>query len=146
MQSYESNVLDERFMGLKKKIHFLEGVPAFEKIKEFSIVSNEEEAPFIWLRASCSSQLAFIMIDPFLIFSEYRPEISDEDVKLLEIESEEDVFIFSIVNICGDGSKKITTNLVSPVIINWKKQLGKQVILKNHLKYSVQYRIDNLEG
>jgi flagellar assembly factor FliW len=123
-------------------ITFAEGLPAFEMVKEFRLVSNEEEAPFIWLQAAHTPNLSFITIDPFLVYPEYRPDISDNDVKLLQIEDEEDALILSIVNIHKDNKQGITANLVSPIVINWKKHLGKQVILQNHLNYSVKYRID----
>jgi flagellar assembly factor FliW len=126
----------------KKAIFFPDGLPAFETIHEFEIISNSEEAPFLWLQAINNPNLAFITIDPFIVHPKYRPDISDADVKALKIENEEDVLIMSIVNIHSTQDQGITANLVSPVVINHAEGLGKQVILKNHLKYKVKHRID----
>jgi len=129
-----------RNLGL---IQFPEGIPAFETTKEFILIVNEEEAPFLWLQAKNNPELAFITIDPFLVNSDYRPDISENDVHLLDITNEEEVFLLSIVNIHNSGQLGITTNLVSPIVINKRARLGKQVILQNHLDYSVKYRIDD---
>jgi flagellar assembly factor FliW len=145
MQSEKIDVLDEATKQHHKSIFFPDGLPAFESVREFVIISNEEEAPFIWLQAVSTPNLAFVTIDPFLVYPEYRPDIGDDDVKKLKIENEEDVLILGIVNISNDPAEGITTNLVGPVVINWKMRLGKQVVLQNHGKYSVRYRIDNLE-
>jgi|SaaInlStandDraft_3_1057020.scaffolds.fasta_scaffold21467_2 flagellar assembly factor FliW len=128
-----------------KVVNFFEGLPAFEEVKEFVILSNEEEAPFLWLQSVKNPNLAFITIDPFLIMPEYRPDIADEDVEALQIESEEDVLMLSIVTISNDPDEGVTANLVGPVVINWKKRLGKQAVIKNHQDYTVKFRIDNLD-
>ena len=144
MEPTQSQILDSTALQDKKAVHFPEGLPAFEMVKEFVLISNEEEAPFLWLQASAVPDLAFITIDPFLICPSYRPDICDEDVRLLKILKEEDVFILSVVNINQKPEDGITTNLVSPIVINGEEQLGKQVILQNHRDYSVKYRIDSL--
>lgn len=146
MDSQETPQIDERVERLNGVISFPEGLPAFEQIKEFRIVSNEEEAPFLWLQAVGMPELAFITIDPFLVYPEYRPDIPDSDVKELGIEKPDDVFMLSIVNIRHNPDSEVTANLVSPVVINTQECVGKQVILQNHLQYSVRYRIDQAEG
>jgi len=124
-----------------KTIFFPEGLPAFETQKEFVLIQNEEEAPFLWLQSKNNSKLAFITIDPFVIHKNYLPDIPEEDVKFLKITDQDDVLILSIVNIRNNQNLDITANILSPVIINWKERIGKQVILKNHQQYSVKYPI-----
>lgn len=145
MQSLEPNMLMEgETLQDNKIIRFPEGLPAFEKVTEFVLIANEEEHPFLWLQAVSVPNLAFITIDPFMINTDYRPDICDEDVAHLELDSPEDAYVLSIVNINNeeegdDGS--ITANLVGPIVINVKKKIGKQVILQNHLDYSVRFEI-----
>ena len=122
-------------------ILFPEGLPAFEKQRHFVLISNEEEAPFLWLQSQSNQNLSFITIDPFLIHTNYRPDVSEEDIKYLKIDKQEDVAVISIVNIRNNNEMGVTANLLSPILINWKERLGKQVILQNHQKYSVRYPI-----
>jgi len=129
----------------EKIIHFSAGLPGFENVRDFCVISNEEEAPFLWLQSTTVPNLAFITVDPFLIFPEYRPNIGDEDVESLHIEREEDVLMLSIVNISQDPEEGTTANLVGPIVINWSTKIGKQIILQNHQDFSVKYRIDQLD-
>lgn len=125
----------------KKIIHFPEGLPAFEDIHDFVLINNKEEEPFLWLQSVNLPELAFITIDPFLICPNYSPDIADEDLGSLEIQQQEDVFVLSIVNMKHYQEQVITANLVGLIVINWKKKLGKQVIIQNHQDYAVKHAI-----
>ncbi|SCA64373.1 Flagellar assembly factor FliW [Chlamydiales bacterium SCGC AB-751-O23] len=130
--------------GLKsdKVVHFSEGLPAFEEVKDFVLINNKEEAPFLWIQAVSMPELAFVAIDPFLICPDYRPEITETDLKSLKVNKKEDVLILSIVNMKDHKAKCITTNLVGVILINWKEKLGKQAIIKNHQSYSIKYAVN----
>ncbi len=141
MKPIEADAIVKSSKNHQKSIFFAEGLPAFETHNHFLLIWNEEEAPFIWLQSQSSAQLAFITIDPFLINSDYLPDIPDEDVEALKIADQKDVFILSIVNIRNNPKLVVTANLLSPIVINWKEQLGKQVILNNHQLYSVRHPI-----
>ena len=86
--------------------------------------------------------LAFVTIDPFLIYPDYQADLSDADVEVLQLRSAEEAFLLSVVNIRHNTGEGITANLVSPIVINHVKLIAKQVILKNHTDYSVRFRID----
>lgn len=144
MQSLKEQLEEDKdsFINSDKTLHFPEGLPAFESVKDWVLIFNEEEAPFLWLQAVSVPNLAFVTIDPFLISPSYRPDVCDEDVSVLELEDPKDAFVLSIVNIHNSDGQGITANLVGPIVINTKKLIGKQCILKNHLQYSVRFRID----
>lgn len=142
MQSLQTVQDEDRILQHKKSLYFPHGLPAFEDIKEFVIIANEEESPFMWLQAVSNPNLSFIVVDPFLISPEYRPDICDADVETLELEDPSHAFVLSIVNVRNSETQGITINLVGPIVINWKKQIGKQVILQNHLKYSVRHPVE----
>ena len=141
MQTAPQNVLDKLQPKHKKNIFFPYGLPAFEKMTNFILIWNENEAPFLWLQSTQDSNLSFITVDPFLVTDNYIPEIAEEDVKLLNIKNEKDVFLLSIINIKNNHQLDITANLLSPIVINWQKQTAKQVILKNHNLYSIKHSI-----
>lgn len=143
MQSLQPNVINEdQVLQHRKKITFPEGLPAFEQVKDFVLIANEEEAPFLWLQAVSSPNLAFIVVDPFLVNPDYRPDICDDDVDFLKLTDPNDALVLAIVNIHNSNGDGITANLVGPIVVNTKERTGKQVILQNHLKYSVRHRID----
>jgi flagellar assembly factor FliW len=145
VQYLESNtVLEGKTLKSDKSIQFPEGLPAFEDVRDYVLISNEEEHPFLWLQAVKTPNLAFVMVDPFMLLSDYQPDICEDDVRFLKINKPEDCIVLSIVNVHNSDGKGITTNLVGPIIINAKEQIGKQIILQNHLSYSVRFPITDL--
>lgn len=132
----EINIAEEKI------IHFQEGIPAFEDEKEFVIILNEDkENPFHWLQSVKNSELSFVILNPFEIFSDYDILLPETAINKLNIEKEEDVIIYSMV-VVPEDMIKMTTNLLGPIVINTKEMLGKQVILDDE-RYSTKHFIFN---
>jgi flagellar assembly factor FliW len=116
-------------------IHFPKGIPGFEDEKEFIVVlTGDIEFPFSYLQSVKSNDLAFIVTDPFLFLTEYDFELSDEDadyIGITNVEQVDDIAIYSIVTIPEDVDQT-TINISAPIVINLKKKLGKQVLLKEY--------------
>lgn len=125
-----------------KIIRFPEGIPGFEDEREFIIINtDDEENPFQWLQSINSPDLAFVITNPFRIFPDYDIVIPKIVQNKLEIEDEKDVAIYSIVVVPKD-LKKMTINLLGPIIINVRRMIGKQVIMEDS-RYSTKHYIFN---
>jgi flagellar assembly factor FliW len=128
-------------------IYFEKGLPGFEGTKRYAIIDSgsgksgeeEEESPFKWMQCCDQPQIAFAVANPFMIKKDYDFEISDENVKSLDIRNAEDVAVYAIVNIPEDISK-MSINLKAPVIINARNRRGEQIILDTG-KYNVRHYI-----
>lgn len=127
----------------KQQIIFKEGLFGFEDLHSFFLLDANEDVPFYWLQSEKINQISFLMLDPNVLL-EYELDISDEDSKDLELESKDDILVFTIVTMY-DNPKRITANLLGPVIINRKKRIGKQIISNND-NYSVKYPLFKQEG
>lgn len=114
----------------KQLVTFPEGLLGFEKFTEFALIDSEYE-PFIWLQSTEESGLAFLMVDPFLICSEYEADIDDSSLKNIGVESAEDIIIMTLVTIPKDGSA-ITANFLGPIVINKKNRKCLQVVLNDN--------------
>lgn len=123
-----SDVLGEIDVNEDAVIRFEDGIPGFEDEKEFIVLELEENEPFVWLISVKTPYLAFMMIDPFKMFSDYEVELPQTALQKLKIEKAEDVTVYTIVVLAEDISES-TTNLQGPVVLNAKAGLGKQVIL-----------------
>ena len=124
----------------EKIIAFPEGLPGFEEEKEFIIINNDdEENPFCWLQSVNNPDLAFVIVNPFLIFSDYSVDISETVQEKLKIKDEKDVAVYSIV-VVPEDLKKMTANLLGPIVINIRERLGKQVILDDP-RYTTKHYI-----
>ena len=122
--------------GVKTILQFPNGLLGFENIKRFELISLEEEHPFSWLRAEEDPTIAFLVIPPFPFFPEYQPDIPTDDVRALGLETPQDALVYNIVTL--RGQQRATVNLKGPLVMNRHSLLGKQVVLSNAMKYSVQ--------
>lgn len=112
----------------------------FEKLNRYVLIDKKEEAAFWWLQSVDDGEVVFVVVNPFLIKLDYKPELQDDDVKLLEIEDQADVLLLGIVTI-GSNPLQISVNVRAPIVVNWKKKLGKQIVLEDS-SLGVQYRLE----
>ncbi len=122
----------------KQLVTFPEGLLGFEKFTKFALIESEYE-PFIWLQSAEDSNLAFLMIDPFLICPEYEADIDDLTLNKIQVESPEDIIIMTLVTIPKDGSV-ITANFLGPVVINKKNKKCLQVVLNDN-RWTTRFNI-----
>ncbi len=115
------------------------GILGFEKIKDYVLLADPEEAPFAWLRVADNSSLAFVVINPFAVVPEYAPDIPEADVEFLGIRDSSDALLLNIVTI--HVGNRATVNLKGPIVINRTTHVAKQVIIANAGEYSVQHSI-----
>ena len=120
-------------------IHFDQGIPGFVEEKQFTLLPLNEESPFLILQSLKTAQLGFVVVDPFVYKTDYEFDLTDSDKEILKLSSEQDVNVLAIMTL-KDTLKQSTVNLMAPVIINQKMNLGKQVILSN-TTYSVKHRL-----
>ncbi|HEY5234456.1 MAG TPA: flagellar assembly protein FliW [Verrucomicrobiae bacterium] len=113
------------------------GVLGFEQIKNYLLLADPAEKPFAWLRVADNASLAFVVIDPFIVLPDYKPDIPQSDVDFLGLKDASDALLLGIVTI--HGQNRATMNLKGPIVINRHTQTGKQVIIANAADYSVQH-------
>ncbi len=113
------------------------GLLGFERIKEYLLVANPSEDPFLWLQAPEDSTLAFLAIDPLPILPDYKPEISPEDSEFLGLVTEADTAVLCIVTL--RGANAATLNLKGPILLNRRTRVARQVIPVNAAEFSVQH-------
>jgi len=114
-----------------KVIHFLDGLPGFQNKKDFIILEHKPGSPFLWLQSMDVPELAFVMINPFLIKSDYLQNLSQEEETLLKNENDDEIIVFTLVTIPRGQAEKATANLMGPIVVESKTRNAKQVILAN---------------
>ena len=120
------------------------GILGFEQLKNYVLLANPAEKPFAWLRVADNNSLAFVVIDPFVIKPDYKPDIPQTDVEFLGLTDPGDALMLGIVTIHSQG--RATMNLKGPIVINRRTHTGKQVIIANATDYSVQHPLPVAEA
>lgn len=119
--------------------HFEKGIPGFNDEKKFILIPLSDDDTFSVMQSVEKMELAFVVSDPFSFFMEYDFKLEESVVEELELDSEKDVSVFSILTV-QDPFEKTTANLQAPVIINRKNRRAKQVILHNE-QFSTKHPI-----
>jgi flagellar assembly factor FliW len=113
------------------------GLLGFERMKDYLLIANPAEEPFGWLQVKGDTSLAFVVINPFLIVPDYKPDIPQADVEFLGLNDAEDAMLLNIVTVHKHG--EATMNLKGPIVLNRHTGVGKQVVIANATDYSVQH-------
>lgn len=128
MVQIQSVHLGELTVGEEDLIKFPKGIPGFEEVTDYILC--DVNTSYSYLQAVDQAELAFIVTDPFLHFSDYEFEIPDEIIGELGIKEDKDVAVRCIVTWNSDPNKT-TVNLLAPLIFNTADRLGRQVVLQN---------------
>lgn len=112
----------------EKVLEFPHSIPGFTS-RKFVLLTLEDQQPFRWLQSADDPDLAFVILDPFPYFKEYKPIISAVDLAFLDMDGQGEALLF-VLCVVREGPI-ITANLLAPILINPNNNRGKQVILLN---------------
>lgn len=110
-------------------INFPQGMVGFPRLRDYFFMPVPENTYFLWMQAKDDPEIAFLVVDPFLFFSDYKVELSDDACNFLEIKEPHEATILVVATIPPQGVYKMTVNLLAPVVVNQEKHLAAQVIL-----------------
>lgn len=124
----------------EKIINFAQGLLGFPDVKRYIIIDhpNQPDIPLKWLQAIDDPDLAFVITDPLIFCPDYNPEISEQELKKLDITDVKNCGIVSIVTIPQGEPEKMTVNLQGPVLINLTTREARQTVLESD-KYPLRY-------
>ena len=114
----------------EKILSFERGLPGFSDCFRFTIISSEETDPFLWLQSLEEPDVALAVINPFRLFPDYAPVVNETDLERLGNPSDEDILALTVA-VIPVKYENMTTNLVSPILINLKNNQAHQVIMEN---------------
>jgi flagellar assembly factor FliW len=117
------------------KITFTSPILGFEEEREFILIRNSNDSPFYWLQSLKIPELAFLLVDPFVFFPDYKPQLK-------MIGNTDNVAIYVIVNITEDF-KYSTVNLIAPIVIDVDAKTAMQVVLEDS-DYTTKHQLFNV--
>ena len=102
----------------------------FPEQRHFALARLDETGTVCDLRSLEDPELSFVVVPPHLFFSDYHPEVDDEVVRTLGIESADDLVTLVVVTL-GKEPGDATANLLAPVLINHHTRRAAQVLLSD---------------
>ncbi|HIJ78455.1 MAG: flagellar assembly protein FliW [Desulfobulbaceae bacterium] len=111
-----------------KVIHMTSPFLGFPDSKNFMLKPHGKESPFMWLQSLETPTLAFVVIQAAIIAQEYAPHIPNYVKQELKASKDDQLEILLILTVPKNDLKKITANLLGPLVINTKQRLAKQVL------------------
>ena len=109
-------------------IHFDEGLIGFSECKDFVLLENESLAPFRLLQSLEWPQVGFLVLEPTMLVNNYYDHVPARDWESLGVDGKTSPLAFVIV-VIGLTPETSTGNLQAPLLVNYDKMIGKQVIL-----------------
>jgi len=123
-----------------RTITFVRPIIGFSGSRRFALRSLDESyRPFSLMSSLDEDGLGFIVVSPGLLFTDYVIEIPDVDVASLQLESSDDVEVFTIVT--TRAGQTPTVNLMGPIIVNRRVGIAGQIVLQDGA-YSVAVPVD----
>lgn len=133
MTSLSLNRFNRSPQPFSAQLRFSAGLHGYEEYKDFFLCSDEEKHPYLWLMAS---EVTFLVVDPLLICSSYRPTLLQRDLDYLRVgPGAQQLFLLAIVQRRKEGD---TLNLAAPLLIDWGRKTGRQILVPNQpVEYSI---------
>jgi len=118
-------------LKLKSKdaiIHFDEGLIGFSEFKDYVLMENESLAPFRLLQSLESPHVGFLVLEAASLVRNYYELVPAREWESLGVNGKTKPLAFVIV-VIGSTPQASTGNFQAPLLINYDKMMGKQVIL-----------------
>lgn len=115
------------------------GPAGFENSTRFCLIQHRAGANFRWLQSIEEPGLAFVVVDPSEHFADYEIEIGEADVRKLQLTSEEDALVLTILSI-RDNGQSVSANLAAPIVVNSKNLTGAQIVLEDE-RYTARHSL-----
>lgn len=109
-------------------IRFAQGVVGFPDMTRFFLHSDPEVAPLAWLHSIDDPNLAFLVVDPFLFFPQFKVKVKLPPPLREQMGQGNDLRVLCIVTIQSNFARS-TVNLLGPIVINARLKNGWQIIL-----------------
>ena len=101
------------------------GLPGFEDVKEYQLSEIPEHPGFLVLKGKGGPSF-LVLGDPQRFFADYAVHIERD--KMTGLGDEEEIEVYLLITVPADP-QAMTANLLAPLLVNRKKQKGKQVVL-----------------
>jgi len=121
-------------------VRVLGGLIGLGGLENYVIIRYQADSPFYWLQCVDDPDLALVMVNPLVFKPDYAPPIPLAVAEEMEALEAGDLSLFVIVTIPAGNPRRLTANLLGPVVVNPGRRLARQMVLDDRL-YSHRYPV-----
>jgi flagellar assembly factor FliW len=129
-------------------IHFPEGVIGFRELKQWVLLDSEESwLPCKHLQSLDDGSICFIVIKPILFRPDYTFEVTEQDMKDINLINVNDAVV-AVILCVPSRPNDVTANLKAPLVFNTVTREAKQVIIQGkeyHTRHHVMAEISKIK-
>ncbi|MBF0336445.1 MAG: flagellar assembly protein FliW [Nitrospirae bacterium] len=107
-----------------KIISFPRGLAGFEGLTRYCLLFTDK--PVKWLQSVDDPEVAFTLVDPFVIYKDYTFTAVDEVEEFLQCNKIEQLLVLVAATI---GEKEMSVNFSSPIVINTSNMKAAQLMI-----------------
>lgn len=122
-----------------KVMKFVGPMLGFEGADRYVLMDLNPASPLKVLQLAENPDVCFLVTDPALFFPDYKVNLSADQVSDLGLSDPAQAAVMVVVTVV-DGGKRLTANLLGPVVVNTSTFVGKQVVLSG-TGYKVDERL-----
>jgi len=105
---------------------FPRGLPGFDELYQFALFHEEDNTSIFYLQSTEDPAVRLPLTSPRWFHVDYQIVLNDEERKLLQSDSPDDLEILVIV---GEDEQGLRANFHAPVIINTRRRIAIQKLL-----------------
>ena len=109
-------------------IELVRPMPGFPERRRFALVQLDDDGVLCSLTSLDEPGLRFLVTPPGRFFPDYEPEVGDDVIGELGLDSAADVLLLVVLT-AGDSLAATTANLAAPLLVNTATRRGGQVVL-----------------
>ncbi|GAB3216257.1 hypothetical protein GCM10027586_07620 [Kineococcus gypseus] len=94
----------------------------------FELSPLDDDGILFSMRSVDDPGLRLVLADPMPFYPDYEPVIDGEMAKALDLDSEEDAAVLTVVHL-GENIEDSTVNLFAPLVVNHKSHRAAQTVL-----------------
>ena len=127
----DTAVLGTIEVGEQDLFHLPNGLPGFEQVHQYALIGKEEDGVTLrWFQAVDGGVPCFAVFNPFEVVDGYHPKVEADDLRALRCNHSNELD-YLVIAVVPKDITKTTVNLKSPIALNRRENLARQVILSN---------------
>jgi flagellar assembly factor FliW len=104
---------------------FPKGVIGFEECRHWILLGDKHNESVAWLQSIVRPEVALAVVSPRRFAPHYRLRVARSELATLELAELDQAYVLGII---GKSEGRLILNLRAPLIINFDRRLGRQVI------------------